>query len=247
MVNDIVRKRQSFINKRIKLSVIPALILLFFIWIMFVIDYTQVFQFNFSRLGIYPLRMNGLVGVISSPFVHASFSHLISNTVPLLIMVSMIFFFYNQIAFKSIALLWVISGILTWILGRNAYHIGASGLVFALVFFLFFSGLFRRYTPLVAVSMIVIFIYGSTIWSIFPISEFIDASLSWEAHFSGAISGFLVALLYRKQGPQKPEIIWEDDGDLDEENEFLVESFDNDENSLECVSNDDLKSKKSAN
>lgn len=247
MVNDIVRKRQSFINKRIKLSVIPALILLFFIWIMFVIDYTQVFQFNFSRLGIYPLRMNGLVGVISSPFVHASFSHLISNTVPLLIMVSMIFFFYNQIAFKSIALLWVISGILTWILGRNAYHIGASGLVFALVFFLFFSGLFRRYTPLVAVSMIVIFIYGSTIWSIFPISEFIDASLSWEAHLSGAISGFLVALLYRKQGPQKPEIIWEDDGDLDEENEFLVESFDNDENSLECVSNDDLKSKKSAN
>ena len=105
-------------------------------------------------------------------------------------------------------------------------------LVFALVFFLFFSGLFRRYTPLVAVSMIVIFIYGSTIWSIFPISEFIDASLSWEAHLSGAISGFLVALLYRKQGPQKPEIIWEDDGDLDEENEFLVESFDNDEKSL---------------
>lgn len=214
---------------------------------MFVIDYTQVFYFNFSRLGIYPLRINGLVGVISSPFVHASFSHLISNTVPLLIMVSMIFFFYNQIAFKSIALLWVISGILTWLLGRNAYHIGASGLVFALVFFLFFSGLFRRYTPLVAVSMIVIFIYGSTIWSIFPISEFVDASLSWEAHLSGAISGFLVALLYRNQGPQKPEIIWDDDEDLEEKNDSFIETFDNDESSLECVSNDDLKSKKSVN
>lgn len=247
MVNDIGQKRQSFIRKRIKLSIIPAIILLFFIWIMFVIDYTQVFQFNFSRLGIYPLRINGLVGVISSPFVHASFSHLISNTVPLLIMVSMIFFFYNQIAFKSIALLWVISGILTWLLGRNAYHIGASGLVFALVFFLFFSGLFRRYTPLVAVSMIVIFIYGSTIWSIFPISEFVDASLSWEAHLSGAISGFLVALLYRNQGPQKPEIIWDDDEDLEEKNDSFIETFDNDESSLECVSNDDLKSKKSVN
>lgn len=214
---------------------------------MFVIDYTQVFYFNFSRLGIYPLRINGLVGVISSPFVHASFSHLISNTVPLLIMVSMIFFFYNQIAFKSIALLWVISGILTWLLGRNAYHIGASGLVFALVFFLFFSGLFRIYTPLVAVSMIVIFIYGSTIWSIFPISEFVDASLSWEAHLSGAISGFLVALLYRNQGPQKPEIIWDDDEDLEEESDSFIETFDNDESSLKCVSNDDLKSKKSVN
>lgn len=247
MVNDIGQKRQSFIRKRIKLSIIPAIILLFFIWIMFVIDYTQVFYFNFSRLGIYPLRINGLVGVISSPFVHASFSHLISNTVPLLIMVSMIFFFYNQIAFKSIALLWVISGILTWLLGRNAYHIGASGLVFALVFFLFFSGLFRIYTPLVAVSMIVIFIYGSTIWSIFPISEFVDASLSWEAHLSGAISGFLVALLYRNQGPQKPEIIWDDDEDLEEESDSFIETFDNDESSLKCVSNDDLKSKKSVN
>lgn len=95
--------------------------------------------------------------------------------------------------------------------------------------------------------MIVIFIYGSTIWSIFPISEFVDASLSWEAHLSGAISGFLVALLYRNQGPQKPEIIWDDDEDLEEKNDSFIETFDNDESSLECVSNDDLKSKKSVN
>lgn len=211
MDNRYIEKKNSITKKRIKLSIIPAIILLFFIWLMFVIDYLQVVPFNFSLLGIYPLRVNGLGGIVLSPFIHASFSHLASNTVPLLIMVSMVFYFYNQIAIKSISLLWLLSGSFTWIIGRSAYHIGASGLVFALVFFLFFSGLLRKYIPLVAVSMIVIFIYGSTIWSIFPISELVDVSLSWEAHLSGAIAGFIVAFIYRKQGPQKPEVVWHDD------------------------------------
>lgn len=221
-----VKKRDAIIRKRIKLSVMPAVVLLFFIWIMFVIDYLQVVPFNFSLLGIYPLRVNGLAGIVLSPFVHASFSHLASNSVPLLIMVSMIFYFYNQIALKSISLLWILSGALTWFIGRSAYHIGASGLVFALVFFLFFSGLFRKYIPLVAVSMIVIFIYGSTIWSIFPITELIDVSLSWEAHLSGAIAGFIVAFLYRKQGPQKPEVVWDDDDGVGDNHLLLDEDKD---------------------
>lgn len=143
------------------------------------------------------------------------------------------FFFYNSIAIKSISLLWVISGVLTWFIGRNAYHIGASGLVFALVFFLFFSGLFRRYIPLTAVSMIVIFIYGSTIWSIFPISELVDVSLSWEAHLSGAIAGFIVAFLFRKQGPQKPEVVWEEDDELIDDGMF--DYINNSSDSLECT------------
>lgn len=233
MMKEHAVKRHSFIRKRIKLSVIPALILLFLIWIMFVIDYTQIIHFNFSRLGIYPLHFKGLAGIFLSPFVHASFSHLISNTIPILIMVSLMFFFYNSIAIKSISLLWVISGVLTWFIGRNAYHIGASGLVFALVFFLFFSGLFRRYIPLTAVSMIVIFIYGSTIWSIFPISELVDVSLSWEAHLSGAIAGFIVAFLFRKQGPQKPEVVWEEDDELIDDGMF--DYINNSSDSLECT------------
>ena len=213
MDKEYIDKRNSIIKKRIKLSVMPSVILVFFIWIMFVIDYLQVVPFNFSRLGIYPLRVEGLIGIVFSPFVHSSFSHLVSNSVPLLVMVTMIFYFYNQIAIKSISILWLLSGLFTWFIGRNAYHIGASGLVFALVFFLFFSGLFRKYIPLVAVSMIVIFIYGSTIWSIFPITELIDVSLSWEAHLSGAISGLIVAFAYRKHGPQKPDVVWDDDDD----------------------------------
>jgi membrane associated rhomboid family serine protease len=108
----------------------------------------------------------------------------------------------------------------TWIIGRDSYHVGASGLVFAILFFLFFSGLFRKYTPLVAVSMIVAFIYGGTVWSIFPITEMVDASISWEGHLSGAVSGLLLAVIFRKQGPQKPEERWEEEEDEDEDEDI---------------------------
>lgn len=218
MENEIV-KRRHLLKKRIRLSIVPSLVFVFIIWIMFVIDYSQIIHFNFSRLGIYPLKLNGVMGIFFSLFIHASFSHIISNTFPLLILISLIFFFYNQIAVKSILLLWFLSGALTWFIGRGAYHIGASGLIFALVFFLFFSGLFRRYEPLSAVSMIVVFIYGSTIWSIFPVAELVDVSLSWEAHLSGAIAGLITAFIYRKEGPQKPDITWEEDNVDNEDNE----------------------------
>ena len=100
---------------------------------------------------------------------------------------------------------------------------GASGLVFALMFFLFFSGIFRKSIQLVAVSLIVAFIYGSTVWSIFPFAELIDASISWEGHLAGTISGFITAVVLRHKGPQKIEKIWddeeEDDDDDDDENQ----------------------------
>ena len=204
-------KTERLQKKRIWLATIPALVMCALIWLIFLIDFSQVLRFNFSLLGIYPRQWIGLSGVVFSPFVHGSFSHLISNTVPLLILITLLFYFYNQIAFKSLIYLWLLSGFFTWIIGRNSYHVGASGLIFALVFFLFFSGLFRKYIPLVAVSMVVAFAYGSTVWSIFPITEYIDVSLSWEGHLSGAIAGFIVALIFRNQGPQKPETFWNEE------------------------------------
>ncbi|MDO5664307.1 MAG: rhomboid family intramembrane serine protease [Bacteroidia bacterium] len=210
-------KTERLQKKRIWLATIPALVMCVLVWVMFLIDYTHISQFNFSVLGIYPRQLNGLFGIAFSPFVHGSFSHLVSNTVPLLVLFSLLFYFYNQIALKSLAYLWLLSGLITWLIGRNSYHVGASGLIFALVFFLFFSGLFRRYIPLVAVSMVVAFVYGSTVWSIFPITEYIDVNLSWEGHLSGAIAGFIVALIFRNQGPQKPETFWNEEDDLDDE------------------------------
>lgn len=216
-MDDAITKNEGLQKKRIWLATIPALSICVLVWIVFLVDYSRIFHFNFSVLGIYPRQLKGLAGVVFSPFIHGSFSHLISNTVPLLILISLLFYFYNQIAFKSLAYLWLLSGFLTWLIGRNSYHVGASGLIFALVFFLFFSGLFRKYIPLVAVSMIVAFAYGSTVWSIFPITEYIDVNMSWEGHLSGAVAGLIVALIFKNQGPQKPETFWNDDEDDEEE------------------------------
>ncbi len=92
---------------------------------------------------------------------------------------------------------------------------GASGLIFGILFFLFFSGLFRGYIPLIAVSLIVAFIYGSTVWSIFPITELVDPAISWEGHLAGAIAGLFMAILFRKEGPQKPPVVWEEEEEDD--------------------------------
>jgi len=203
----------TFEKKRMWLALLPAILFVAMIWLSFLVDYAALPDWNYSRLGIYPGEVSGLKGIIFSPFLHSSFSHLWSNTLSLLILVWFLFYFYSKIAFSTLLYLWILSGFVTWIIGRDSYHIGASGLVFAILFFLFFSGLFRKYIPLVAVSMIVAFIYGGTVWSIFPITEMVDASISWEGHLSGAVSGLLLAVLFRREGPQKPEKRWEEEED----------------------------------
>ncbi|MDY9919253.1 MAG: rhomboid family intramembrane serine protease [Proteiniphilum sp.] len=205
-------------KKRAQLALLPAIVWVVLVWLAFIVDYTGLFAWDFSHLGILPGVTDGLIGIIFSPFIHNSFSHLLSNTLPLLILIWFLFYFYSKIAFGAFICLWLSSGFLTWIIGRGSYHVGASGLVFGLLFFLFFSGIFRKYIPLVAVSLIVAFIYGSTIWSIFPITEMVDTSISWEGHLSGAVSGLIFAIVFRKQGPQKPEVVWEEEEDEDETN-----------------------------
>lgn len=115
------------------------------------------------------------------------------------------------------------SGIWLWVGGRNneegsIYHIGASGLIYAAATFLFFSGVFRKHRPLMVISALVAFLYGSMMYGIFPLQP----NVSWEAHLFGAISGVMVAYNYKKEGPQKREIIWEDD-DVDFEAEEKAE------------------------
>jgi membrane associated rhomboid family serine protease len=169
------------------------------------------------RLGITPGEITGLRGIFFTPLLHSSFSHLWSNTLSLLILTWFLFYFYSKIALKAFAAIWITSGVITWLIGRDALHVGASGLIFAMLFFLFFSGIIRKYIPLVAVSLIVAFIYGGSVWSIFPITELIDASISWEGHLSGALSGLLMAVIYRKEGPQKPAVVWEEEEEEEEE------------------------------
>lgn len=204
-------------KKRVWLALIPAILFVSIIWLVFLIGQTLLDRVDIMRLGLTPGEITGLRGVIFSPLLHSSVSHLWSNTLSLLILIWFLFYFYSKIALNVFAALWIISGVVTWLIGRNALHVGASGLVFAMLFFLFFSGIFRKYIPLVAVSLIVAFIYGGSVWSILPITELIDASISWEGHLSGAISGLLMAVVYRREGPQKPEVVWEEEDEEEDE------------------------------
>ena len=201
-------------KKRILYALFFPVLFIILLWFILLVEKTL--GANWSYLGIYPGKVNGLWGIITSPFIHANAKHLFSNSVPLLVLSLCLFYFYKDLGYGVFPVLWFLSGVFTWIFGRDSWHIGASGLTYSLAFFLFFSGILRRYIPLMAVSMIVVFLYGSTVWSIFPVTEIVDPSISWEGHLAGAISGLLCAAYFRKQGPQNPEPEEEEDEDDEE-------------------------------
>lgn len=186
-------------------------------WILYFIEIK--FSFNFNKYGIYPQTFKGLRGVIFSPFIHGSSKHLFNNSIPLLAMLWSLYYFYGTIANKVIIMGLLFTGILTWSFARPSYHIGASGVVYMLVSFIFFSGVFRKYYRLIALSLVVVFLYGSMIWYVFPVKD----SISWEGHLSGFLVGFLFAILFRNLGPQ-PEVY------LYSENPEFEQLFDEDGN-----------------
>lgn len=166
---------------------------------------------SFVSFGIYPRNISGLKGLFFSPFIHKDFQHLFNNTIPLLILGSMLWFFYKKIAHKIFFWLFFISGLWTWVIGRASFHIGASGLIYALASFIFISGIIRKNPNLSAVSLIVIFLYGGLFWGIFPL----EVAISWEGHLSGFIAGILVAIYYQKEGPSRKKYNWEIEEELE--------------------------------
>lgn len=175
---------------------------------------------SFVHFGIYPLTLKGLSGILFSPLIHADMAHLYANTIPFLTLGIGLFYFYNKIAYKVFFLIYIITGTWVWFSAREAYHIGASGIVYGLASFVFFSGIIRKDFRLMAVSLITVFLYGSMIWGIFPIHK----RISWESHLMGGIAGLLMAIFYRKEGPKKIEYSWESEPEGDTEKEDEDES-----------------------
>lgn len=172
---------------------------------------------DFHTAGVYPRRLENIWGVFTMPFVHSGWGHLINNVISFIVLGSSLHYFYNQIAPKVLFVSYIFSGILLWVIGRESWHIGASGLIYSLAFFLFFSGIIRKHIPLIAISLVVAFLYGSMVWHIFPWE--VKDPVSWEGHLSGGIVGCLMAVYFRNEGPQKPEELWEEEND--EENEEM--------------------------
>jgi membrane associated rhomboid family serine protease len=187
-------------------SLIFPLLMLIVMWLVKIIEYYG--KYDLSFLGILPLKVAGLVGIATAPFIHANFEHLISNSVPLFLLMLTLFYFYKGISGRVFLLIYFVTGICVWLSGREAYHIGASGVVYGLVGFLFFSGILRRDSRLAAITLVITFLYGSMVWGIFP-DFFPGENISFEGHLWGLASGILFAIYYRKQGPQRVKYSWE--------------------------------------
>ena len=181
---------------------------LFFVLSLWLVYWFEIrFHFNFVKNGIMPREISGLQGVLFSPFIHSNLSHLYNNSIPLLVLLAALQYFYPRHSFKVICYGILLSGLLTWLIGRTSYHIGASGLIYVLVGFIFFKGIITRYYRLVALSLTVIVLYGGMIWYVLPD---VDNSISWEGHLAGLISGVIFAILLKSPEYKKvPKYEWE--------------------------------------
>jgi len=182
----------------------PALLLVL-MWSVYLMDFSSAL--NFYQYGVYPRSATGLIGVLTSPLIHSQddIKHILSNSLPIGILLASLIHFYRSIASKVLLIVWLGAGLGTWMIARENYHIGMSGVIYGLVGFLFTSGAIRKYKPLMGLSLFVIFIYGSLIWGIFPT----QTKVSWEGHLSGLVIGVISAFVYRKEGPQSPKFRYE--------------------------------------
>lgn len=191
------------------------------LWVIFWSDRT--FNLNLNDLGIYPRDWVGLRGIIFSPFLHGSMEHLYNNSIPIFILLSALRYFYREQFWSVVVFGILLSGFITWVIGRESHHIGASSLIYVLVSFIFFKGIRTKYYRLVALSLLVITIYGSMVWYIFPN---IEEGISWEGHLGGLITGFVFSVVVKT--PEYRKMIkyeWERP-DFDASQDKFLQRFD---------------------
>jgi membrane associated rhomboid family serine protease len=192
----------------------------FFVLVLWLVFYVEdAFNLKLMVHGILPRTFSGLQGVLFSPFLHGDFGHIANNSIPLFILTTALIYFYREVSLKVLFYGILLSGFMTWIIGRNSYHIGASGLIYVLVSFIFFKGLMTKYYRLMALSMMVVMIYGGMIWYVFPE---VDNKISWEGHLSGLITGFVFAVLFKTPDYKKSiQYDWEKPNFNSEEDIFM--------------------------
>lgn len=190
----------------------PAIFVLV-IWLIKIVD--VFLGLDFRSWGVWPREITGLRGIIFYPLLHGDareegfqlfghFDHVFSNTIPLLVLGFILFHSYRKVALKVWAAIWVISGAAVWMFARGSIHIGASGLVYGLAFFVFFSGVFRKDVRSIALALLVAFFYGGLVWGVLPL----QAGVSWEGHLFGGLAGAMMAWWYQDVGVQTRSYAW---------------------------------------
>ena len=202
----------------IRRMALAAVIPLFLLFILYTLKILEIgMDWDFTHLGVYPMKKRGVFGIFAHPLVHSSPKHLFANTLPLFFLSWCLFYFYRHIASYILFALWVGCGALTFLIGKPGWHIGASGIIYGLAFFLFFSGILRKHTPLIALSLLITFLYGGLVWNMFP--QFAKTTTSWEGHLSGAIAGTLCAVCFMSYGPRRPDPFADEEEEEEPQNE----------------------------
>jgi membrane associated rhomboid family serine protease len=174
-------------------------------------------------LGLRPREWSGLVGIVTAPLMHSDFAHLFANSLSLATVGVAMLFLYPRSTLRVLPAVYVGPGMLVWLFGRGSVHLGASGLVYGLVAYVFVAGLLRRDRRAVAASLLVVFMYGSLAWGVLPIQP----GVSWETHLSAAVIGVLFAFALRKLDiPPRKRYVWEDHATDDNEELVVVDGDD---------------------
>jgi membrane associated rhomboid family serine protease len=159
-------------------------------------------------LGLEPREWPGLVGIVTAPLVHSDFAHLVANSVPLAAVGAVMLFLYPHSTLRVLPAVYLGTGAVVWLFGRDSVHLGASGLVYGLVSYVFFAGLLRRDRRAIAASLLVAFTYGTLAWGVLPL----DPRVSWETHLAAGVIGLLMALVLRRLDvPPRKRYTWEDE------------------------------------
>ena len=205
-------------QSKYSIFILPALLIL----VLFVVEWIEyTYGMRFAKYGVLPRTLEGLKGVLLSPFIHSDWKHLTNNALPLFVLTATLGFFYKGIAKEVFLWSWLMSGLWLWAIGRPSFHIGASCLLYALASFLFFSGFFRKHTKLMSISMFVVFLYGGMVWGIFPMKKHI----SWEGHLAGALAGLILAYWFKDNGPPKQVYQYEIDELLEEQEQTYTYEY----------------------
>ena len=197
-------------KKIIRHSIAFALFFVLLFWLVRILE--EVFDLSLYKGGIYPLHLKGIPGIITSPFIHSGFGHLISNSVPFALLLFFLVYYYRSLSYRIFIQIYLLSGLCVWLAGREAWHIGASGVVYGLAAFHFTSGVIRNDLRLLVISIVVVFLYGGMVWGMMPIKP----EISWESHLWGGISGLLLAFFYKRYTIRRRKFSWEEEPETEE-------------------------------
>lgn len=192
-----------------------------FVLLLWIIKLCEsVLGVSLTSLGVYPQKPSGLFGVISAPLIHSDWQHLMSNTLPILLLGSMLIYGYPRSRWWVIAIVWIASGVCVWYFARPSFHVGASGVTHGMFFYLFAAGILRRDKRSSVLLMVASFMYGTMLWTIFPLQP----GVSFEYHFFGALSGVVCAVAFRQWDPKfrQKTYSWEQTVDDEEEPDPLI-------------------------